>query len=389
MASNKKAQDASNAATLVAIIAGLILLYIMFMPPAERVKLLDENSTSDDGTTASNLTMLLVYPGRLDYIGQKDIEHTIPPLNLYTKTEAKILKSVSSLYVSNNIFKKNFATLNFDISDLTNTANPTLSFNINKASGRLIITLNGNSVYDATITSPSKTLYLDRTMLKEHNEVVFSVSGVGIMFWATNQYELEDVKIMADLTDISQQKSSAVFLVSSTEKNNLDKVYVKFNPNCVQSAVGKLNVFVNEFNVFSSIPDCNSLRPIEIPGTHLASGENRISFMTEKGAYLIDNIIVKSVLKEAVYPTYYFELNNTQYNDISNGARSLKMYLKFVNDLDYKKGKIYINGHLTYIDSYNSTYEKDVSQFAKAGNNGVEIIPATTLDIRELEIKII
>jgi hypothetical protein len=209
------------------------------------------------------------------------------------------------------------------------------------------------------------------------------------MFWATNQYELEDVKIMADLTDISQQKSSAVFLVSSTEKNNLDKVYVKFNPNCVQSAVGKLNVFVNEFNVFSSIPDCNSLRPIEIPGTHLASGENRISFMTEKGAYLIDNIVVKSVLKEAVYPTYYFELNNTQYNDISNGARRLKMYLKFVNDLDYKKGKIYINGHLTYIDSYNSTYEKDVSQFAKAGNNGVEIIPATTLDIRELEIKII
>ncbi len=386
---NRKAQDAANAATLVAIIAGLILLYIIFMPPGEREKLLGENETVANGTTTSNLTLLLVYPGRLEYIGQKEIEHTIPPLNLYTRTEAQIIKSAASLHASSSIFKKNFAALNFDIADLKNTANPTLSFNINKASGRLIIKLNDNVIYDATISSPSKTFYLDKTMLQNKNALEFSVSDVGLAFWRTNQYELEDIKIMADLTDISQQKSSAVFLVSSTEKNNLDRVYVKFTPNCIQSEVGKLNVMINEFNIFSSIPDCGSLRPIEFAPTSVASGENRIYFMTEKGSYLIDNIVVKSQLKEAIYPAYYFELDDAKYNDIASGARKLKLILRFVNDLDYKKGRIYMNGHLTYLDTYNATYERVLSGFAKRGNNAVEIIPGTTLDIRELEIKII
>jgi len=359
------------------------------MPPSEREKLLGDNETTENGATPSNLTLLLVYPGRLDYIGQKEIEHTIPPLNLYTKTEAQIIKSTASLTTYNNLFKKNSAIINFDIADLKNTANPTLSFDVNKASGRLTIKLNDNVIYDATITSPSKTIYLDKAMLQNKNTIEFSVSSVGLAFWRTNQYELENIKIMADLTDISQQKSSAVFLVSSTEKNNLDKVYVKFTANCQQSEVGKLNVMINEFNIFSSIPDCGSLRPIEVAPTSLASGENRLYFITEKGSYLIDNIVVKTQLKEAVYPTYYFELDDTKYNDIKNGARKLTLSLKFVNDLDYKKGKIYMNGHLTYLDTYNSTYEKVLSEFAKRGNNAVEIIPGTTLDIRELEVKMI
>ena len=46
---NKKAQQeggGTKAAALVAIIAGLVLLYILFLPPSEREKLLD-NKTAE------------------------------------------------------------------------------------------------------------------------------------------------------------------------------------------------------------------------------------------------------------------------------------------------------------------------------------------------------
>ena len=41
----KRAQGGMNAAILVAIIAGLIILYIVFLPTSEREKLVEEKTT--------------------------------------------------------------------------------------------------------------------------------------------------------------------------------------------------------------------------------------------------------------------------------------------------------------------------------------------------------
>ena len=57
----RKAQGGLNAAVLVAIIAGLIILYILFLPEAEREALLENKSISkiSGGSDNDNEDVLL------------------------------------------------------------------------------------------------------------------------------------------------------------------------------------------------------------------------------------------------------------------------------------------------------------------------------------------
>ena len=70
-----------------------------------------------------------------------------------------------------------------------------------------------------------------------------------------------------------------------------------------QGKVGKLDVFINSNNVFSSVPDCGTLRPVEFAPSVLSEGENKIIFRTDRGNYLIDQIVVKTELEDPVAPT--------------------------------------------------------------------------------------
>ena len=66
----KKAKPSGNAAAvLVAIIAALIVIYILFLPPAERQALLEGevNETGALIAEGGNITLLSESPGRLDH----------------------------------------------------------------------------------------------------------------------------------------------------------------------------------------------------------------------------------------------------------------------------------------------------------------------------------
>src|SRR3989344_8613153 len=100
-----KAQSGINAAILVAIIAGLIVIYILFVPIEERKDILGINDSEEgNGGEEDENVLLLENPGRLEFIENKDIEKDIDPVNLYTRTDAVVLKELNSLYVKNGIF---------------------------------------------------------------------------------------------------------------------------------------------------------------------------------------------------------------------------------------------------------------------------------------------
>ena len=106
MFKKRKAQaDAGNAATLVIIIGAILMLYILFIPQSEREKLL---GTSVKPTNASLLppaaedigrTLLLENPGTIRVLKESRIEHNLGSINLFTKTEDQILKSIDSAYI--------------------------------------------------------------------------------------------------------------------------------------------------------------------------------------------------------------------------------------------------------------------------------------------------
>jgi len=386
--SHRAQVSGTSAAVLVAIITVLIIIYILFLPPKERAELLGENISTIDGISISgNATLLSVSPGRLDYLPQKEVEHTLPTVNLFTTTKAEVLESRQSLYVKNAWFDKSFANMTFSVSDLPNTKNVMLVFNVKKYSGRLLLKLNGYDIVDNEYTTPNiEPIQLPERLLKDVNTIEVSVSGVGWRFWRTNEYILEDIKIAADITDISTREATIPFQVSSTEKNNLDRVYVKFFADCEVKEVGPLNIYLNTNRIFSSVPDCGIARSLEVSPYLLLSGDNTLIFKTEKGSYLIDNIIVKSQLKAMTYPTYYFEANESVYDNVVDGKIDVVLYFEFVDDIEKKKAELWINNHQRGFDTTAREYTMNINTLIKEGNNVIEIKPKAILDIVNMKV---
>jgi len=373
----------TGTAVLVLLIAAFIVLYVLFLPPATRQELLEEKTP---GTLADiNKTLLLASPGRLDYLAKKDIEHTMPPVNLYSTTKASVLKAVNSIYIKNAWFDKQSANFSFSIDDPANTKNILLSFIVNKHLGRLVITLNGNQIFSSEVYGVNlEPIKLPNDMIGKDNIIEISVSDVGAAFWKTNEYALESIKITADITDVSTRQAMNTFITTSTEKDNLERIFLKFLPDCEQYSVGTLNIMLNNHNIFTSVPDCGVLRVLEISPYYVISGENIIIFETTKGAYLVDHISVKSSLKELKYPTFYFDVSGDAYNAVASGTHVVLTF-EFADDVEYKKAQIWINGHLDGFATNDRVVEIPITLFVNKGNNVIEIKPQTTVDIVKLQ----
>ena len=374
---------------LILVIAALIVLYILFLPPDVRQELLDENSTRGGGSkdTAGANVILAEAPGRLDFLAKKEIEHTLPSVNLFTTEKSIILGSQRSLYVKNAWFDRQVSNITFSINDIENTDRVMLVFNVKQHEGRLRLALNGYEILNEGITTANiDPLTLPKRLLQEQNTIEVSVSGVGWKFWQTNEYTLESIQISADFTDVSTRQSTLVFQVTSTEKTNLDRVFVKFFPDCEIDEVGILDIILNNNKIFSSVPDCGIVRTLEVSPSNLLSNENTVIFRTERGSYLLDNIMVKSELKELTYPTYYFEINKTAYNDIVDNKLDAELQLDFVDDIQDKEAELVINTHMRGLDTKEESYSLNIDSIVKEGNNVIQIKPKNTLDVVNLKV---
>ena len=144
MLGTKRGQSAAGAAVLIAIIAVLIVGFIILIPPQERAKLLEDGTTNDTTTVpgAVEKNLLTVSPGRIDYLTEKEVEHPIPVVNIYARTEAKILAQKNVGYAKKGVFSEQTDVLTVVVPDLAHTENMLLSLDVKEAEGRLIILFN-------------------------------------------------------------------------------------------------------------------------------------------------------------------------------------------------------------------------------------------------------
>jgi hypothetical protein len=321
----KRSQARTSAASLIATIAGLIVLYILFLPAEERAKLLDDNPSPSTwsggsyhpsttlGKVSTNETIFRTSPGKIYYQKLDEYEYDLSAFTLFKTTNAVVIENINNFRVRNGWFDKIPKNVTFSVDNLANTDNVMISFNTPRHSGTLTIKLNGIEIYQFDIDTQSPNpIALKKSYLKQGDNVLeFSVSGVGARFWSTNEYSFSDAKILGDVVDISRQESSNTFYISPEEGENLEKATLKFNPDCSTSQVGVLEVEINGRNVFSGIPDCGILNTYSISPSLINLGKNSINFKTDEGSYLIDQIQVKTMLKEPVQPTFYFELKDS------------------------------------------------------------------------------
>jgi len=399
---NKRGQNAAGAAVLLALVMGLIIIFIILIPPEDRAVLLDEPYTSGSGSSGSDSNtdletatvkenLLEESPGRIDFLSQNEVEHPLPVINIYTKTETKILAEKNVATAKKGVFSEERAFFNFDIPDFRNSDNYLLTFRVRSSDGAIRLFLNGDEVYNAeNVDGDSITINLPKNTLLERNELVIAASSPGIAFWATNEVTLENIKVIADVTSVKAQESKNIFLVSEIEKKNMEKLKLKFKPDCIFEEVGKLEVHINDVEVYSAVPDCDlSMVPIEFSPDMIYQGENSITFRTDKGTYVLSHVLIESKLKEIEYPTYYFDISLEQYEDIVDENKRLRLQLDFVDVFVSKYGDVVFNGHVKHFDTKEVTYTIDLSDDAVRGSNSIKLRPQKTLEVREVRVDLV
>ncbi len=384
----EKAQAAAGAAVLLAVIAGVLIMFILAVSPQERAELLGEPSKNATSPASAANELLRVSPGRIDLLGQDKIEHPLPVVHIYTRTESEILAERSRLYAFNKVFSEEDAIFSFslDAGELQYLDNALLGFRVKESKGDLIITLNGEKIFHGEPASPV-TLPVD--LLQEQNTLAFSTSSPGIAFWATHRMLLEEVKIAADRTSVAAQEAEQIFLLSETEARNLEKAALRFLPQCLLREVGMLTITLNDKHLYRAIPDCDiGTVKVEIAPSALQPGENALSFHTESGDYLLTSIVVKTELEEVDFPTYFFEVSEELEKETRNNKAQIVLRLDFVEGTERKFGELIINGRQQSFDTTEAQLSLDVSDDIMEGTNSVKIRPRKTIEVRQLAVKV-
>ena len=387
-----KMGQAGAAAALIAVIAALIVMYIIFLQPDDRADIFGDDFRSSSSSTSRtrNITLLNETPGRIDFLSQRVVDHTIPATYIFTRTAGMVIEEADSLYIKRTVFSSVEKNIGFSITDLANTENILLSFAVTKAKGRLVISLNGEEILNKELTANVQPIELQKRLLKAENVITFSVSSPGAAFWRTNEYALENVQVTADITRTDAQRSRSVFLVSAVEYNNLDRVYFEFLPDCDVAQSGPLDIWINEYNIYSAVPDCGVGRlSLEVPPSHIKSGENELIFRIDQGDYSLSHIKIKSQLKQIDFPVYFFELSEEEYQSVQNKSREVIIRMDFVDTIDRKQGQIIVNGRTTGFDTKELYVEKDITDDVERGDNSVKIKPEKTIDVWKLTVKLV
>jgi hypothetical protein len=381
--------DAGSAATLIIIIAAVIIMYILFLPPDERQELLENETSSSSGNDNIDENILLDEDvGTLNYFDDDSVEYSIGNVYLYETTNAEVLDTINPFIIQNGWFDKKFKTYSFNIEDLKNTNNVILSLSASKAEGVLSIYLNNEIIYEGQFESLTPSpISLKKSILQEENTLTFEVDGVGMSFWKTNEYHFKQIEIIGDVTDLSGQEAMNSFNIPEKDYQNIDYSTLNFVPYCSNlQEVGKLNIFLNNREIFSAIPICDDSYHQSFSTDYLREGENKIRFITEKGSYSVEQIEIEVDMVETPKAVYYFELNETQIQEIEEEDKEAWLYIEFIDDDENKKAIVNVNGHLRNIDQDEKYWEKNLSDWVEEGNNYIEIEPKKNLHIVNMQI---
>ena len=387
----KKAQAAAAAAVLVAIIGAALVSYVVLVSPEERAKLLDEDFEDSDSTSGSSDTLLREYPGNIEFLSVDEIDHSIASIHIYTETNSEVLTERSSLQMKRTVFSSEDGLVSFSVDDANLVDDVLMNFRVTEASGTLTVSFNGEDLLEQeVVVGDSVTIDLPSELLELENELKFSVSSPGAAFWKSNMVNLESVKLVADVTDISHREATGIFSISDTEAENLETAVFSFQPDCSSDVEGTLTITLNnEYSLYSATPDCRvQMGDVELDPSMLFVGQNTLHFYTEEGDYVLHNLEVESVLERVEYSTYYFQLTYEEEQSLISDDSTVEVTLEFSDDSETKTGYVSINGYKRHCDPTGSSYSFDISDYAVNGNNAISIQPSRTIEVRELTVEL-
>ncbi len=388
----RRSAQATQAATLIVIIGILIIFYILFLPEETRQELLGDEDDYKNGAgkeKEEEIRLLLdETPGILLSHKRDEYEYKLSSVTLYSTEEGKQIERFNPFLVKRTYLANGPHSFSFILDNPQAYDNLLLSFDVKEGKGALRITLNDNVIFEGEIApGNSPPISLRKGYLQKENKIVFESEKVGLLsFLSKNFYEITNTKIFADVTDFSQQSSRISFFITPSQYENIETSRLEYVPECDVKRVGPLVIDINGVEIFSGLPDCGIINVVHFSPNYLNKGSNELGLQSDRGRYLIDLIKIKTQLKEPVYPVYYFNLNQSEYEDVRFNQSEINLSLEFIDDLEYKEAKLVINGIEVGFYQKERLYSRIIDSYIQEGNNALKIIPKTRLEIINLKL---
>jgi len=380
----QKAVPGSAAGALIGLITLLIIFYIILIPPAEREALLGEQPyIAGEQTTGNGNIILQETIGTLTAEPKDKYEHRIADIYLKEITESTIIKQENTFMIKRGITSQ-YKTIEFAIENPEYTNNALISFNTPQHTGTLKIILNNKTIFEGEITTESpQPIRINKEYLQKYNTLELQVHGFGV---PAKIYSFENFKIIADITNIAKQQASHIISITPAEYTNMEKAYLDYMPTCNQANIGELQVYINENKIFKAIPNCNSLARTHLFPQDLKSGSNEIEFRLINGIINLEQIRLKTFMKQQKEWSKNIYIPPEQHKQIQNNKAVLT--IEFADDGYTKNLKLNINGAFQPINQREPYFSRDVSTVLRSGNNYISIKPQTDVNIIQLSIRI-
>ena len=378
----KSQTSGSPAAIVVLSIAAFIIIFILLLPEDERNEILDRDPTTSTGSeiTAETGGVILLEenPGTINRIRTRDIERDLSNFVIIAEKEDVEIKKTNSIFVESG-GEEVSKVIPFSTED--GAENGILVFEVVESKGRLIIDFNGEQIFRGLVSQSNQIEPILISEIKEQNNLTLSVeTPPSWKFWEKNYYDIRKINIRGTVNNDANSESFQTFIMSEEEadSNNIESAFLEYGITCSKS-YGKIDVFVNSYLISSRVPDCGEYtynrEKDQIDPEVLREGNNELVFKTIEGHYVIDRPKIKTALKKPVYPLYFFNLNESTYEEISGDELGAELRVEFVDDGQTKKAILSVNGHETFINTRNETHVKNIDQFVKEGNNYIRVTP--------------
>ena len=251
-----------------------------------------------------------------------------------------------------------------------------------------MISLNDNPIYDQAIKeSTSKVVTLPINLLQKSNRLKIQAS---LNIFTQNQFSLQDVKLKEEFERINSREERS-FVISSTEKENLDDSMLKFKFFC-NSLTGTtlFRIYLNDALLTSNVMACTSGdRTIDLEIEDLDEGTNKFLFLMEGGDFLFSEIKLVNKLKRDIGPLFEFDIESKDFDKIRQNEKDVELRLEFIDDDERKKGDLFINAERIHFDTTQDNFEKDISDLVEKGQNLLRISPLDEIEIILLKITLV
>ena len=394
--SKKGQKDAASAANLIALLGLFMILYILFVPPAERDALLDGTRTDTDSSSSDNgvayiRTLLSEQPGDLVRLPQQDFEYAIPSFTLRESTYSKVLVEENPFIVRRSWFSDDSKQIEFSVPSVRDTIRLLLTFSVDSnPKGDLEIILNGNRIYHASPgEGPIVPLEIPVEHLRDRNVLTLSSSLPGMRFWDSTNFRIRGLSIAGDFYEPEDLENYNNFFMTENEVNNLESSRLTFSPSCTRETVGRLSININGQSIFSAIPDCNTLNRINFDSKILQE-DNIISFVSSGGDYTISLARITARLDEVEFPRYNFELSEREYNEINSNRNYIRVKIDLQDDERFKEAYVLVNSVKYFLNTRSNSFETKVEpSVLRQGRNVIELQPLNTFTALNLKVDLL